>query len=125
MSELIKLDNEYKNWLSDVSKRFKQSQIKAAMKVNSEMLLFYFSIGKDLALLKDRYSWGSNFYGNVSKDLIGAIPDSRSFSPRNLRYMHRFYILCDALEILPQVVAKIDLSEKMPQVVAKNNKCLV
>lgn len=125
MSELIKLDNEYKNWLSDVSKRFKQSQIKAAMKVNSEMLLFYFSIGKDLALLKDRYSWGSNFYGNVSKDLIGAIPDSRSFSPRNLRYMHRFYILCDALEILPQVVAKIDLSEKMPQVVAKNNKSLI
>lgn len=48
MSNLLKIDNEYKNWITDILKRFKASQIKAAVKVNSEMLHLYWSIGKDL-----------------------------------------------------------------------------
>ena len=41
MSELIKIDEEYAKWISDISKRFRQSQLKAAVKVNDEMLRFY------------------------------------------------------------------------------------
>ena len=39
MSKLLSVDNEYKEWLQDVSHRFKRSQIKAAIKVNDEMRL--------------------------------------------------------------------------------------
>ena len=48
MGNLIGTDNAYKEWLSDISLRFKQSQIKASMKVNSEMLRFYWSLGHDM-----------------------------------------------------------------------------
>lgn len=87
MSELIKLDNEYKNWLIEVSKQFKKSQIKASMKVNSEMLRFYWEIGKGIDNLKDKYNWGSKFYKKISDDLTKLLPNVKSFSPRNVLYM--------------------------------------
>jgi hypothetical protein len=37
----MKLDNEYKNWLIDLKNRIQRSQIKAAVKVNTELLLLY------------------------------------------------------------------------------------
>ena len=44
MSEIIKTNAEYSKWIKEVSLRFRNSQIKAATKVNREMLLFYWSI---------------------------------------------------------------------------------
>ena len=38
MNNLIKADNEYQQWLANLKKRIKQSQIKAAVKVNTELL---------------------------------------------------------------------------------------
>ena len=48
MTTLIKIDGDYAEWIRNLSLRFKQSQIKAAIKVNSEMLRFYFSLGADI-----------------------------------------------------------------------------
>ena len=45
-------DKEYVEWLSDVKKRFRQSQIKASIRVNTAMLEFYWSIGRDLVALR-------------------------------------------------------------------------
>ena len=46
MSELIKADNEYKEWIAGISTDFRKSQIRASMKINDEMLRF----GMDLIL---------------------------------------------------------------------------
>ena len=48
MENLSEMDLEYKKWISDISSRFKQSQIKAAVKVNDEMLRFYWQLGNEL-----------------------------------------------------------------------------
>ena len=40
MSDLFKVNKEYKEWIVQVSSRFKSSQIKTASKVNEEMLSF-------------------------------------------------------------------------------------
>lgn len=40
MDNLTGVDKNYINWITEVSNRFKQSQIKAAVKVNDEMLRF-------------------------------------------------------------------------------------
>ena len=47
MSKLIKTDNEYKEWIGELKQRIRQSQIKAAVKVNTELLKLYWSIGGD------------------------------------------------------------------------------
>ena len=52
MSNLLSTDVEYKQWLQSLGKRFRQSQIKAAVKVNRELLAFYWELGKDIVELK-------------------------------------------------------------------------
>ena len=44
MSNLVKTDASYRLWIQNISKRFHQSQIKAAVKVNDEMLRFYWTL---------------------------------------------------------------------------------
>ena len=38
MSKLIYINNEYAEWVKSLSLRFRQSQVKAAVKVNSEIV---------------------------------------------------------------------------------------
>ncbi len=90
---LIRKDDSYRNWIREVSLRFRQSQTKAAFRVNEEMLRFYWSLGRDMEARKDAYAWGSGFYRQISRDLTDELPDVHSFSPRNLLYMHQFYRL--------------------------------
>ena len=59
------------------------------------MLVFYWRLGKDIADFHAESRWGSGFFGTLSRDLKKEIPDARGFSPRNLRYMKRFYELRD------------------------------
>lgn len=111
-------DKQYQSWITDVSRRFRSSQIKAAMKVNDEMLRFYWALGRDIVSMKADSLWGNRFYEVLSKDLKRIVPESKGFSPRNLRYMRDYYLLFSSdSEILPQVVAKShsDALEQMNQ----------
>ena len=91
MSNLIKVDNDYKKWISEISKRFKQSQIKASVKANSEMLRFFWSLGRDIVEMSEENGYGSGFYKTLSSDLKDIFPDVHSFSATNLKYMRYFY----------------------------------
>ncbi len=115
MSQLIKIDEEYAEWIQSVGTRFKSMQVKAATKVNQEMLRFYWSLGKDMVDMHAESRWGSKFYDSLSKDLVSAMPDQKSFSPRNLRYMSQFYQMYS--KIVPQAVAKLENDEINPQLV--------
>ena len=104
MTTLIKIDGEYADWIKDLSLRFKQSQIKAAIRVNSEMLRFYFSLGADIVNKKAESRWGDGFFKNLSRDLQDALPGVRGFSETNLRYSKYFYLLYNQqFTIYPQV----------------------
>ena len=124
MSTLLKIDKEYKEWIADISNRFRKSQIKAAVKVNSEMLQFYWSIGRDISQMELVAKYGSGFYQKLSFDLKNIFPGSSSFSETNLRYMWRFYELYPQINNLPQVVAKPE-NENLPQVVANSNDVIM
>lgn len=63
------LDQDYSLWIQDLSKRYRRSQIKASIKVNGEMLKFYWSLGRDIVAMKAESRWGSKFFKNLSKDL--------------------------------------------------------
>ena len=42
MEKLVIVDGEsYKDWITEISNEFKRSQIRAAVKINDEMLHFY------------------------------------------------------------------------------------
>ena len=90
-------DKDYYDWISELSQRYQQSQIKAAVKVNSEMLRFYWSVGKDIEQRQFENKYGSHFYENLSRDLSLALNKKKGFSPTSLKYTKYFYCLYSPL----------------------------
>ena len=121
MSKLIKIDTDCADWIKDLSQRFRQSQIKAAMKVNSEMLKFYFTLGADIVNKQAESKWGDGFFSNLSQDLQEALPGVKGFSVKNLYYMKKMYLLYfQNVVIFPQLVGKMDVANSnLPQPVGK------
>ena len=113
--KLIKKDETYRNWIKEVGRRFRQQQIKAAVKVNSEMLKFYWQTGKDIHAMHFDAVYGSGFYTSMSKDLQELFPDVRSFSTTNLKYMKYFYELYPVIQNHPQVGDASEAGENRPQ----------
>ncbi|MGM9764011.1 MAG: YhcG family protein [Candidatus Cryptobacteroides sp.] len=98
------LDSDYTKWVEDLSVRYRQSQIKAAVKVNREMLEFYWELGRDIVKLKAEKRWGDKFLSNLSMDLRKFMPDAKCFSQTNLLYMKNFYLLYNSVfTFTPQV----------------------
>ena len=97
MSQLLHIDAEYKQWIQELSLRYHQSHIKASIRVNSEMLRFYWSVGKDITERQFDNKYGSHFYENLSKDLVAALNVKKGFSPTNLKYTKYFYQLYSSL----------------------------
>ena len=87
----IMIDEEYVQWMSEVKQRFRSAQIKAAVKVNSEQLLFNWQLGRDLVERKAEEKWGSGIVEQVSLDLRDAFPTAKGFSARNLWFMKQWY----------------------------------
>ena len=68
------LDKEYLQWVKDLCGRYRQSQIKAAVKVNVEQLKFNWLLGRDIVELHVEERWGESVITRLSKDLREAIP---------------------------------------------------
>lgn len=122
MSNLIHVNKEYQQWIQELSKRFRRSQIKASVKVNQEVLAFYWELGRDIVARNAENTYGKGFYANLSQDLRHAIPDTDGLSVTSLKYAKYFYVLYSpllpknqAVTNRPQIVDKSQ-SENRPQV---------
>lgn len=101
------LDPAYAAWVRDVANRFRAGQIKAAVRVNGELLRFYWSLGRDIVEKRAEAQWGDGFFVNFSRDLQRELPGVKGLSPKNLYYMKRFYLLYSkGVESFPQAVGK-------------------
>lgn len=111
-------DRDYIDWIEGLKDRYRTSQIKAAIKVNYELIKFNWLLGKDIVDMKAESKWGSSFFKSLSNDLKRIFPNPTGFSPSNLAYMKRFYLLFSNL-ICPQVGDEIVKIEIHPQVVGE------
>ena len=115
------LDKDYLQWVKELCKRYRQSQVKAAVKVNHVVLQFYWELGKDICNKEAENKYGSKFYAALSRDLRNEIPDAEGLSERNLRYTKKFYQLySQEIRILQQLAANSE-SEILQQPAAKFN----
>ena len=115
------LDKDYLQWGKELCKRYRQSQVKAAVKVNHVVLQFYWELGKDICNKEAENKYGSKFYAALSRDLRNEMPDAEGLSERNLRYTKKFYQLySQEIRILQQLAANSE-SEILQQPAAKFN----
>ena len=91
-NSILKKEN-YMKWIGSLCDDYRKSQIKAAISVNSELLKFYWKLGKDIHEIHLKSKWGNSFFTTLSRDLKNRIPNAKCFSERNLRYMKSFYEL--------------------------------
>lgn len=104
----VQLDADYVQWLGEIKARYRSAQVKAAVRVNAEQLLFNWQLGRDLVQKKAEQRWGSGVVEQVSLDLQAAFPESKGFSTTNLWYMKQWYMFYyRELEKLPQLVGEL------------------
>lgn len=84
-------NQEYKNWLIELKSKIKSSQLKAAVAINSELILMYWELGRQISNKQSTAKWGSGFINQLSADLKKEFPEMSGFSTTNLKYLKKFY----------------------------------
>ena len=119
-------DTELKQWLINLKARIRQSQIKAMIKVNDELLHLYWDLGHDIVVRQMDAKWGSGFFTQLSKELKAEFPNMKGFSERNLYRIKQFYLFYNKDDIiLPQLGTELEneiLSQVGAEIQLSNNK---
>ena len=87
----ITSDREYKKLLLELKEKVRSSQLKAAIKVNYELLDLYWTLGEYIVKNQEQHSWGDSFIKSLAKDLQKEFPDMKGFSETNIKYIRRWY----------------------------------
>lgn len=113
---------EYAQLLGRLKERFRRSQIKAAVKVNTEMLEFYWSMGRDISQLYKSAKWGTAFFDCLSLDLKTEFPNQTGFPSANIRYTKRWYEFYNQQDaILHQLGEEFEMPVEFGQVPWKHH----
>jgi predicted nuclease of restriction endonuclease-like (RecB) superfamily len=116
--KIEKSNEEYKKWLVELKTRIRQSQIKAAVRVNEELLRLYWSMGQEIVARHMEATWGSKFFERLSKDLRIEFPYMQGFSERNLLYIKKFFVFYSQENSIPQQL----VAESLPQLGGENTR---
>lgn len=89
--DLTIASQDYVQLLGTLKERFRNTRIKAAVSINTSLLEFYWSMGRDVSRLYKRARYGSAFFDCLSLDLKAEFPEQSGFSSTNIKYMKRWY----------------------------------
>ncbi len=93
--------------LTEIKERVRTAQVRAALSVNRELILLYWSIGRDILARQKAAGWGAKIIDRLAKDLGAEFPGIEGFSPRNLKYMRAFAEAWPEKAIVQQLVAQL------------------
>ena len=60
---------EYQSLLADLKKRIAEAQVRAGLAVNRELVLLYWSIGRDILARQEAEGWGAKVIDSLAQDL--------------------------------------------------------
>ena len=87
----LPLNKDYKAWLVDIKSKVRSVQLKAAVKINTELLMLYWELGADIVEKQSKAVWGDRLIDQLSKDLSSEFPDMKGFSRSNLMYLKKYH----------------------------------
>jgi len=106
MKDVLKANSEYNLLLSDLKQKIINAQIKASVRVNSELILMYWELGESIVRKQSQTTWGDGLIVQLSKDLMVEFPEMKGFSERNLKYIRQWFKFYNQdILIVQQVVA--------------------
>lgn len=105
MTKQNKIDIEdFHLWVKGIKSQIKATQIKAAIKVNSELLHLYWSLGEQIVEKEKSSKWGDKLLHNLSAELLAEFPSMKGFSRRNLYCIKQWYLFYNQDDIIVQQV---------------------
>jgi len=104
MKENFMIDEEYSTWLKELKNKVRIVQIKTAVKVNSEMLRFYWELGAEIIHKQETAKWGDGFIARLSRDMMTEFPEMKGFSSSNLKYIKQWYLFYNRDNVISQQV---------------------
>lgn len=101
------MNPEYKQWLTALKQQIRSAQIKAAVRVNTELITLYWNLGHEISKKEKEAQWGDKLIPQLSKDLLVEFPDMKGFSKRNLFYIRQWVLFYSQPSIVQQVAAQL------------------
>ena len=99
---------EYSSWIKSLKTKIREAQNKVAFSINSQLLEFYWELGRELSLRKKNTNWGSNYIETTAQELRSSFPQIKGFSRRNLYAMRQWYLIYSQESVfMPHGVAQI------------------
>jgi predicted nuclease of restriction endonuclease-like (RecB) superfamily len=98
---------EYTEFLEQLKEHIATSRYKAALAVNSKLILLYHYIGTEILKRQKEYGWGAKVIDQLSKDLKSIFPEMKGFSARNLKYMRKFAEEYPDVEFVQEPLAQL------------------
>ena len=96
--------------LADLKARVRAAQVRAALSVNRELILLYWSIGKDILRCQQTEGWGAE---RLAGDLQAEFPEMRGLSRSNLLSMRAFAEAYTDDTIVQQLVGQLPWSHNV------------
>ena len=103
----MKLPNDYDSFLKRLKERVRTAQLRASLAVNRELVLLYWSIGRDILTRQKEQGWGAKIVDRLAEDLRREFPEVTGFAPRNVKYMRALAEAWPKEQIVQQLVAQI------------------
>lgn len=102
---MTRISDSYSTLLAELKQRIHSARLRTVLSVNKELILLYWSIGRDLRARQRAEGWGAKVITRLAADLRRAFPDMTGISARNLKYMQAFADAWPEHEIVQQLVA--------------------
>ncbi|WP_205847379.1 DUF1016 N-terminal domain-containing protein [Planctopirus hydrillae] len=95
------LPDDYPAFLESLKSRVRQSQTKAMLSVNRELIQLYWDIGRLIVERQEREGWGKGIVDRLAADVQKAFPGLGGFSPVNVWRMRAFYVAYRPASVIP------------------------
>lgn len=119
----VTINSDYQRFVEELKSRIASARIAVARRVNGELILLYWDIGRSIVEKQKALGWGESVVDMLALELRQTFPTMTGFSPRNLRDMKRLYLAYSDDAIWRQAVAKMTQAGMglpiWPQAVAK------
>ena len=103
----LRLPADYAVWLTALKARVRSAQLRAAARVNRELISLYWDLGRSILRQQQNEGWGAKVVERLAADLKAEFPGMAGFSPLNVWRMRAFYeAYASDVPILSQLVTE-------------------
>ena len=105
--EIVAASAGYRELIERLQRRIRESQARAARTLNTELVMLFWSIGRDILAQQRAGGWGDDIVGRIAADLRATTASAGGFSRSNVFYMRKFAAVWPDLEKVQPLAGQI------------------